>query len=307
MDAEKWTTEQIEAYLRHRLPEPGRSRLASELESDPGLRAEVAAYEQVLEGLDALQESHFSEYLAEWEAKAWLHDQTELIAWYLEGRLGPDGQTQIEDRIRQDPAFRTEVEAYQQLVGGMNAIRDDDFRAKMRSWESAVDTGTRLKTVHRRPRWQYAAAAVGALLIALSSFYLYLQASYSGPALAKTYYEPPISERTLGEDRPASSPLQERINLAQQQLTGGNYNAAFMAYDSLMREIPRASLDDFNKNLLAEQARWYRLLAATGMAYPPIDLIAEARAIGQSPGHEYAEDARALLIDLKSPWYRWAN
>ncbi|MEQ8702624.1 MAG: hypothetical protein RIC19_01830 [Phaeodactylibacter sp.] len=311
MDAENWTTEQIEAYLRQALPAPEQAKLKADLEQDEQLRAEVAAYQRVLEGLDALQEENFRAQLDSWSAETATNDQTALIAWYLEGQLKPEGQQMMEARMAADPAFWEEVMAYQQLIGGMEAAQDEDFRSKLEEWEAGMaqqaNSGKALKVVSRRPMWQYAAAAVGALLIAFSTFSLYLKANYSGPALSRVYYESPISERTMGGENAESTPLQERMDFAHRQLIGKEYNAAFMAFDSLMREIPRSNLDDFNKTLLLEQAGWNRLLAATAMDNPPIDLIAEARRIRTTPGHEYAGKAEQLLNDLESRWYRWAN
>lgn len=311
MDAENWTPEQIEAYLRQALPTPEQAKLKADLEQDEQLRAEVAAYQRVLEGLDALQEQNFRAQLDSWSAETAANDQTELITWYLEGQLKPEGQQVVEARMAADPAFREEVMAYRQLIGGMEAAQDEDFRNKLEDWEAGraqqADSGNTLKVVSRRPLWQYAAAAVGALLIALSTFSLYLKVIYSGSALSRAYYESPISERTMGGENAESTPLQERMDFAHRQLIGKEYNAAFMAFDSLMREIPRSNLDDFNKTLLLEQAGWNRLLAATAMDNPPIDVIAEARRIRTTPGHEYAGKAEQLLNDLESRWYRWAN
>jgi anti-sigma factor RsiW len=191
MDAENWTTEQIEAYLRQALPAPEQAKLKADLEQDEQLRAEVAAYQQVLEGLDALQEENFRAQLDSWSAATASNDQTELIAWYLEGQLEPEGQKIVEDQMATDPAFREEVLAYQQLISGMEAAQDEDFRSKLEEWEAGMaqqsDSGKTLKVVSRRPLWQYAAAAVGALLIALSTFSLYLKVNYSGPALSRAY------------------------------------------------------------------------------------------------------------------------
>lgn len=311
MNEEKWTTAQIEAYLRNTLPEEEQAQLMAELQQDKLLRAEVDTYQRVLEGLDALQEQRFRNQLGRWKAEEALHDKTELITWYLNGQLAPDGQAIIETRIAEDPSFKADVEAYRDIIGGMAAVQDDAFRSQMQTWEAdlpeASAPGNALKVVSRRPVWQYAAAAVGALLIALATLHLYVKVNYSGPALAGQYYQSPLSERTMGGEAPTARALQERIDLAHRQLAGRDYNAAFMAFDSLVRELPRTALDEFNKNLLLEQAAWNRLLAATGMDNPPIDVIAETRRISQSSGHEYQRQAKELLEKMETRWFQWAN
>lgn len=311
MDQEKWTTEQIEGYLRHSLSEPERAQLAAELDHNEQLRAEVTAYGQVLDGLDALHEQSLRDQMASWESAAGQSDTTALIAWYLEGKLRPDGEAYVSAQMAENPAFAKEVEAYRPLVEGMEAVQDERFRSQMQDWEAGLDTSpaanSPLKVVSRRPIWLRAAAAVGALLIAFASLYLYARVNYSGSALAQQYHQSPLSERTLGEAAPAAALLKERIDQAHRKLVAQDYNAAFMAFDSLMREIPRAPLDDFNQNLLLEQAGWNRLLAATAMDNPPIDVAAEAQRISQDTSHEYAEKAQQLLADMSTRWFQWAN
>jgi|AntRauTorckE5430_2_1112549.scaffolds.fasta_scaffold15942_1 anti-sigma factor RsiW len=311
MDEEKWTTAQIEAYLRNTLPREKEAQLTAELDENEKLRAEVAAYQQLVNGLDALQERSLRDQMAGWEPEAGLNDTTELIAWYLEGKLGPEGQAQVETRIAKNPAFKEEVEAYRNIIEGMEATQDEHFRSQLQSWEASLASdstaSSSLRVASRRPVWQYAAAAVGALLIAFTTLYLYAQVNYSGPALARQYYQAPLSERTMGEEAPATTALQERMDQAHQQLTGRDYNAAFMAFDSLIREIPRATLDSFNQNLLLEQANWNRLLAATAMDNPPVDVVSEARRISQTPGHEYQAQAKVLLEAIETRWFKWAN
>lgn len=311
MDEEKWTTAQIEAYLRNTLPGDQEAQLMAELNKNDTLRAEVAAYRQLINGLDALQEQSLRYQMAGWESEAGQNDTTELIAWYLEGKLGPEGQAMVETRIAKNPDFKEEVEAYRNIIEGMEATQDEHFRDQMQSWEASLapdsTVSSALSVASRRPVWQYAAAAVGALLIAFATLHLYARVNYSGPALARQYYQAPLSERTMGEEAPATTALQERMDRAHQQLTGRDYNAAFMAFDSLIREIPRATLDSFNQNLLLEQANWNRLLAAMAMDNPPVDVVAEARRISQASGHEYQSEAKALLDAIESRWFEWAN
>ena len=307
MDEERWTTAQIEAYLRQELPAQEKALFESELERSETLRSEVKAYQQVLDGLDSLHEQNFRMQLDQWNATAAQNDQAELIAWYIEGDLTPDGRGLVERQMAIDSKFKAEVDAYRLLIDGMEAVQDEQFLSQMKEWEKQATPAPALKVVSKRPMWQYAAAAVGAILIALSTLHLYLRVNYSGPALASTYYQSPLSERTMGEAATEVTPIQERLDFAHKQLIGKQYNAAFMAFDSLLKEIPRSNLDEFNKDLIQDQVRWNRLLAATAIDNPPIDLITEAERISQAPGNEYAPKALELLNDLKSSWYKWVN
>ncbi len=303
----EWDIERIEKYLRGRLPTADRQRMQAAMQTDSALRREVEAYQVLLDGLDTLQTEVFSDQLADWETELRAADDTELINWFLEGQLTAAGNQQVEARIAEDPAFAEEVAAYRQLLQGFDAVADQQFRQQMEGWEKGKAEGAnqaRLRAVSRRRWYPYAAAAAVALLIANISIYFYAQSNYTGPGITSTFYQAPLSDQTLGGEADASTALEGRFEYAHQQLQEQSYTAAFMAFDSLMREVPQAPLDDFNKTLLLEQAEWNRLLAAIGMDNPPIDPSAEARRISRQPGHEFAEPAAKVEKRLSSFLHR---
>lgn len=306
----EWDIERIENYLRGRLPTEEAQRLQTAMQRDPALRQEVEAYQVLLDGLATLQTQELSKRMEDWENEHRTADDTEWITWYLEGRLAPEGERQIEARIAKDPAFAEEVAAYRQLLEGFDVAADQQFRQQMQSWETGSGeekAPPRLRAASRRRWLQYAAAAAVALLITNISIYYYAQSNYTGPAITSNFYQAPLSNQTLGGEAAPPTALENRFEYAHQQLQEESYTAAFMAFDSLIRAVPQAQLDDFNKTLLLEQAEWNRLLAAIGMDNPPIDPKAEARRISQQPGHEFAEPAAKVEQRLGSFLHRWVD
>lgn len=308
MESKSWTPEELERYLRGELPEAEAAALQAQSATDEELAQALSDYGYLLAGLDELRGQSQKTEMQAWEAELSDMDDTELIAWYLEGELAPSGEALVEQRIAADTVFAQEVDSYRPLLNGFSELRGQNLRQKMQQWEAEQQTSpATLRVASKRPGWQYAAAAAVALLIATAALMLFARSQYSGPALATQFYQAPLAEGTMGGEAVDLSILQRQFAAAHQQLQQEVYNGAFMGFDSLLRQLPTAELDEFNRTYLKEQAEWNRLLAAVAMPAPPIDVRAEARRIAQQPDHEFAQAAAELENRLSSIWYQWAN
>lgn len=115
-----------------------------------------------------------------------------------------------------DLVFWEEVMVYQQFIGGMEVVQDEDFCSKLEDWEvgmvQQVDFGNILKVVSCWLLWQYVVVVVGVLFIVFFIFSFYLKVNYSGLVLSCVYYELFIFECMMGGENIESIFLQERMD-----------------------------------------------------------------------------------------------
>ncbi len=317
MPSGPYDIETIERYLTRQMEESERAAFEAQLEQEEGLRREVGAYRQALQGLHALRSEGFRHQMAAWESD-WAQggaDETELIEWYLDGNLTGDARKYVEKRIQEDDAFAAEVAAYRQALDGLEASRLEAFRNRMEGWEKEKKEKPELTVAARRPLWPRIAAAAAILMLLGLSFNWYLEKNFSAGAIVERYYQPPLDEGTLGEEPTTQEAINEDFRTAHRLFRQGDFPAAYRAFGTLLARLPDAPVDNLSRTYYREQSEWGRLLAAVRLSSgrspsipsPPLDVKAEARRIASADGHEFQEAAQELLHKLESPWYGWVN
>ena len=63
------------------------------------------------------------------------HYDIDTIERYLTHGMGKEERAAFEDRLQQDEGYRQELDAYQSVLGGFQALRGETFRRQMAGWE----------------------------------------------------------------------------------------------------------------------------------------------------------------------------
>ena len=309
MPSEHYDIDALERYLTHRMDGNERAAFENRLQQDEGYRQELAAYQSVLGGFQALRSESFQQRIADWEQQ-WAQantEDTELIEWYLRGELTGDARRQVEKRIGEDESFAREVAAYRQVQEGFEAARTEAFREKLTEWEKNTPQSAGLRVAARRPLWPRVAAAAAILLLLAFSVNWYLQANFSNDAIVEAYYQPPLDGATMGGEPAAQEAVSQSFDAAHRLFKQQQYPAAYQAFDALLARLPNAPIDELSRTNYRENSEWNRLLAALAMEAPPLNVKNEAQRIASTEGHEFQKQAQSLLRKLEAPWYRWVN
>jgi len=309
MPSEFYDIDSIERYLTRQMTAGERAEFEALLGRDEGYRRELAAYQPLMDGFQALRSESFRRQLTAWEAASDTSraDEAEYIEWYLSGELQGEARARIDQKITEDEAFAREVAGYRQLHEGFEAARTETFLKKMQGWEKKKAEKPALQPDGRRPLWPRLAAAAAILLLLGFSFNWYVQSSFSNGALVQAYYQPALNGGTMGEEQDDKESVARQYEEAHLLFKQQDYSAAYQAFGTLLGQLPAATIDELSRSYYRQHAEWNRLLAALAMASPPLNIEEETRRIASAQGHAFQQPAEKLLRKLQSPLYRWAN
>jgi TolA-binding protein len=211
------------------------------------------------------------------------HDMS-LLEAYWDGSISPGDQAELERRLQEDPAFRSEAEAMHTMLDQLHALRKAQWRAKTDELAKKLSPfQARRKTF---PIGMAAAAAAALVLLLVAVFfmrqYLFPQENHL-QRIAKSALEMPLWSGTKMND---SNALKDQ---AASAYVAGEYAKAAKALRQYLQAVP----DD-------DTAKFYLALAllAEGEAAQALPILASLQG---RPGMDDAElawyRALALLMD----------
>ena len=295
---------QLEALRAGKLSEEEHEKLRQALDKLPNGEEETTAFNQLWNAWDALhfeeQAAKFAAIDAEWQAT----DETELVEWYLEGKLSPANQEAVEARKANDPAFAKRLDEQAQLSSSFLDLKDDDFRQQLRKWEKVAQKPTP-KLHGLRANWvRLGTIAASVLVLMIAGANWFAQKKYSDEALVERFYKQPPTGNTMGADSADEEAYLADFTTAHKALESKDYQQAARLFEALSTQLPPENFDKEDLKYYQDNLDWSIVLAKVGEGKPAAEINTRLERIISDEEHTYYREALALQKKLGSFW-RW--
>lgn len=228
----------------------------------------------------------------------------------------------FEENLKQDLNLQKEVDAYRDIIAGIEQAETDAFQGMMQGWEKQIKEEAKPQQTKVRglfsPKVMMAMAAVVVLLVTFT----FVFNPFGQPTnLYDAFFQPYADQITqMGEGDEGFD--QPKANQAMAFYQEGKYEDALPLLTELAKDNPDmsvlrlyqgiAEMEVFDYNSAQEsfsslpntsyaaQGQWYNLLISVKAdSISPTD-VAELRLIIQQEGHPYQKQAEKLLNDIIS-------
>lgn len=313
MDPLQINIETIEAYFLGKLSPSERQELDDEISSNPDLASEFDAYRKIFTGLDVLEKASFKHKLEQWseEWKSTDGEESMLIEAYLKNDLHAELASSVEKRIKSDQDFAKKVEQYKTIISGLDVIANQEFKDKLKTWETESQKGNNDTTPRKgaviRPIFRRMTIAASFLLVVSIGLKWYATANFGPKAVMESSYFRPETGGTMGSEIPEVVQLVEKqFASAHDFMENQEYEMALEAFDNVLLSLDVADFPESRKDAVRDNAVFSKALALIALKEDQEEvktLLNEL--ISTTSDSFYRSKAEELLKKLDSFWFRF--
>jgi tetratricopeptide (TPR) repeat protein len=249
-------------------------------------------------------------------------DTLAQIEQYITGEMTGAERAAFEETLKQDTALQQEVDAYKDIIAGIEQAETDAFQGMMQGWEKQIKEEAQPQQAKVRrlfsPRMTMALAAVVVLLLTFT----FIFNPFAEPVnLYDSAFQPYADQLTrMGAGDEGFD--QQKANQAMAFYNQEQYEEALPLLKELAAEntdmpiltlyqgIAEMEIFDYNSaqesfsslssTSLALQGEWYDILISVKADSISATDMAALRLITEKEGHPYQKQAEKLLEDIIS-------
>lgn len=290
----------MENAHQRKLSEKDKTALEAMIDSEIHLKQEAESYKKIWQGFDALKSYQQAQLFQQWEQDWLVHDETELIEWYVNDELGEATTKKLNDKYKNNTEFATKVNSFKAIQGGFNSLKSEDFRTKMRKWQMPVQEQKR--PVALSVSWKRKLAIAASILLLISaSFSWWSQDQVSNASLIAVHYQAPATGNNLSGETAIGDYL-TAFAQAHFFMNEKEYPDAIKSFRSLKKQTQPTEWPESERKHYLENIEWNLLLALMANDQADEEFHNNLEEIATNIGHEYQDKAIELRKDLASFW-----
>lgn len=290
----------MENAHQRKLSEKDKTALEAIIDSEIHLKQEVEGYKEIWQGFDALKSYQQAQLFQQWEQDWLVHDETELIEWYVNDELGEATTKKLNNKYKNNTEFATKVDSFKAIQGGFNSLKSEDFRTKMEKWQMPAQEQKRPVTLS--VSWKRKLAIAASILLLISaSFAWWSQDQVSNASLVAVHYQAPATGNNLSGETAIGDYL-KAFAQAHFFMNEKEYPDAIKFFRSLKKQTQPTEWPESERKHYLENIEWNLLLALMANDRADEEFYKNLEKIATNTSHEYQGKAIELRKDLASFW-----
>ncbi len=239
------------------------------------------------------------------------YNDISYIEAYLQDRMGEAERRAFEAELSGNEPLRQEVDAYQKIYSGFNALKENAFSGQVAQWitEAKAQDQSNIVPIKKgaivRTMWRRLAVAASVVLLLGIAAAWWVSQQYSDEKLVAEAYISPKASGTMGGQETQASLLEKQFETAHQFFKNAAYADATREFGLVVNQLEAnpALFDQLTHQFYLDNAKWTGLLAQFAAGQISDEAFSEKlAAFANDPASDYAEKAKDLKRDLGSVW-----